>query len=54
MPAPRPPSMQPDLVKWLEQHQDEASPLAGKRRLLRAAAAEARGILEGLKYFGLA
>jgi hypothetical protein len=54
-PHPPPPApAQPDLVKWLEQHQDEASPLPGKRRLLRAAAHEARGILEGLAYFGLA
>lgn len=45
---------QPDLVAWLEQHQADASPLPGKARLMRARAFEARGILEGLEYFGLA
>ncbi|GBF87879.1 sucrose phosphatase [Raphidocelis subcapitata] len=45
---------QPDLVKWLEQRRDDAGPLPGKARLLRASAHEARGILEGLAYWGLA
>jgi hypothetical protein len=44
---------QPDLVKWLEQHRGEASPVAGKQRLYRAAQHEAHGILEGLQYWGL-
>lgn len=44
---------QPDLVTWLEQHVDDASPLEGKRRLVRAQEAEARGILEALQYWGL-
>ncbi|KAI8471812.1 MAG: sucrose-6F-phosphate phosphohydrolase-domain-containing protein [Monoraphidium minutum] len=44
---------QPDLVKWVEQHESDASPLPGKARLHRAAASEARGILEALEYWGL-
>jgi hypothetical protein len=52
--SPNPPPPQPDLVKWLEQHRDDAGPLPGKARLLRASAHEARGILEGLAYWGLA
>lgn len=45
---------QPDLVEWLARHADDAGPLPGKKRLFRAARHEARGILEGLAYFGLA
>ncbi|KAF8062739.1 SPP1 [Scenedesmus sp. PABB004] len=44
---------QPDLLDWLAGHVGEPSPLPGRDRLHRAAAAEARGILEGLAYFGL-
>lgn len=44
---------QPDLVAWLQAHvQQDASPLQGKQRLLKASKHEAYGILEGLKYFG--
>lgn len=43
---------QPDLVKWLEQHVSDESPLPGKQRLLRTKNHEAYGILEGLEYFG--
>lgn len=43
---------QPDLVKWLEQHKQDTSPLEGKQRLLRTEKHEAYGILEALEYFG--
>jgi hydroxymethylpyrimidine pyrophosphatase-like HAD family hydrolase len=48
---------QPDLIKWLDgagaaSAGEGNSPLPGKVRLHRAGAAEARGILEGLSYFG--
>jgi predicted mannosyl-3-phosphoglycerate phosphatase (HAD superfamily) len=43
---------QPDLVKWLQQHVQDESPLKGKQRLLKASKHEAYGILEGLQYFG--
>jgi hypothetical protein len=45
---------QPDLVNWVQQRKDDTSPIPGKQRLLVASASEARGILEGLKYWGLA
>jgi len=45
---------QPDLVKWVGQRAEDESPIPGKRRLLVAEAREAKGILEGLKYWGLA
>jgi hypothetical protein len=37
----------------VEAHQADASPVPGKQRLLVASAHEARGILEGLEYWGL-
>eukprot|EP00775_Hariotina_reticulata_P009256 gene9256-9422_t len=43
---------QPDLVKWLEKHVQDESPLQGKQRLLKTNKHEAYGILEGLQYFG--
>eukprot|EP00878_Enallax_costatus_P014266 GHUV01014922.1.p1 GENE.GHUV01014922.1~~GHUV01014922.1.p1 ORF type:complete len:413 (+),score=120.28 GHUV01014922.1:330-1568(+) len=44
---------QPDLVKWLEQHEKrDESPLEGKQRLLKTQKHEAYGILEGLEYYG--
>ena len=44
---------QPDLKEWVQQHKSDASPIEGKQRLYTSEKHEARGILEGLEYWGL-
>lgn len=43
---------QPDLVKWVDQNKAKEGGRNGKLRLLVTTQHEARGILEGLEYFG--